>query len=386
MIVLLITILFIIFLLLIFKKSRFNIVYLISSILLSVVAFNFDPIKAYISNGNYTDLYRFYEVLDSTRLLGWEYISNHPDYKSLFIARIYVYLSSFFKSNGFLPAITCLIVYGVIFYIIYKFGQKTKCNKSTLILVSLFFLITINFRSVITNIRNPIVFCIFFFLMYIEFVEQKYKLLCWIGYILLCFMHQVALFLIGLRLLMLLYNKYSGKIINIVIILWSFLSQYAIQKVSALTSIPYFKALAMKTQFYSGDVNELRETNLIMIAVIKIILFICLLLYFNYSCNEEIKNKYKKIYEFSLVLICFNIGSYPNYHLFIRLPDLLTYFMLIFIILIFGNKQNNINYNEFKLKKKNFLYGLLVKSEIYFTIIIYFIYYFFSYQYGVLCY
>ena len=159
MIVLLITILFIIFLLLIFKKSRFNIVYLISSILLSVVAFNFDPIKAYISNGNYTDLYRFYEVLDSTRLLGWEYISNHPDYKSLFIARIYVYLSSFFRINGFLPAITCLIVYGVIFYIIYKFGQKTKCNKSTLILVSLFFLITINFRSVITNIRNPIVFC-----------------------------------------------------------------------------------------------------------------------------------------------------------------------------------------------------------------------------------
>ncbi|WP_317412693.1 hypothetical protein, partial [Clostridium baratii] len=70
MIVLLLTILFIIFLLFIFKKSRFNIVYLISSIFLSVVAFNFDPIKAYISNGNYTDLYRFYEVLDSTRLSG----------------------------------------------------------------------------------------------------------------------------------------------------------------------------------------------------------------------------------------------------------------------------------------------------------------------------
>lgn len=162
MIVLLIAMLFIIFLLLIFKKSRFNFVYIITCILLSIISFNFDPIKAYLDNGDYTDLYRFYEVLDRTRLLGWTYISNHPDYKSLFLARIYVYLLSYLKSNAFLPAITCLIVYGLIFSIIYKFSQRIKTSKNIMILTSIFFLITINFRSIITNIRNPIVFCVFF--------------------------------------------------------------------------------------------------------------------------------------------------------------------------------------------------------------------------------
>lgn len=166
-------------------------------------------------------------------------------------------------------------------------------------------------------------------------------------------MHQVVIFLILLRLLLFLYNKYSSKIINIFIILWSFLSQYVIQKLATLASLSYFSDLLGKTKLYSGSINEYREINLVMIAILKIFLFICILLYYKFNCTSKIKNQYRKIYDFSVLLICFNIGSYYNYHMFIRFPDLLTYFMLIFIIIIFGNEKSNIKFSNINFNKKD---------------------------------
>lgn len=390
MLVLLVVTVIIILLLILLKKENLNKGFFIATIMLSVVAFNFDPIKALFNNGNYTDLVRFYKVMDNCRILGWQYISNHPDYNSLFLARIYVYFSSLFNWNGIIAAITCFICYILVFSVIYKFGMKENCKKNILILVSVFFLITMNFKMTIANIRSPIVFCVFFYLIYIELIEKKHKLLCWIGYILLCFMHQVALFIIIIRIFVMLYNKYYGNFIKILLILWTLLSSEVISILYKVTSIPYFDAIMNKVKLYSNPLNQINDPNLIVITWIKNIVFIIILIYFKRNIKKEIINKYKDYYVFTILLICFDIGSFKSIEMFTRISDLITYLMIIVIMLCLGNVRANLNFNfkyinEYK-KNNVFLYSNLIKIALIGLIMLYFIYYFTGYQYNVLCY
>ena len=389
MLILLVVTIIINFLLLILKKEHLNKGFFISTVILSIVAFNFDPIKA-LNNGNYTDLIRFYDVMDKCRTLGWTYISNHPDYSSLFLARLYVYFCSLFKWNQILATMTCFICYSLVFYVIYKFGMKENCKKNILILVSIFFLITINFKVIIANIRAPIVFCVFFYLIYIELIEKKYKLLCWIGYILLCFMHQVAIFIIIIRIFVIIYNKYYGNFIKILLVSWSLLSNQAILILYKFTYIPYFSGIIDKVKLYSNPLNQIYDPNLIIITWIKNIVFIIILIYFKKNIKKEVANKYKDLYTFTILLICFDIGSFKSIEMFTRISDLITYLMLIVIILCLGNVRANLNFNIEKksgYKRENvFLYGNLIKIALVGLMMIYFIYYFAGYQYNVLCY
>lgn len=366
------------------KFIKFN--FILTSLSLSILAFNFNPIKAFLDNGNYTDLFRFYNVMDNTRSLGWNYISQHNDYSSLFVARIYVYLISLLNNNGFLAAITCFILYSVIFFVIYRFSKKINSNKNTIILVTCLFLLSINFRSGITNIRNPLVFCIFFMILYFDLIESKNKKACFITYILLCFLHQIAILLFGLRLILIFYGKKNNKLINIIILLWGIIYKYLIEFIYKLTSIEYFKALVNKANYYNS-VQEIREVPLMIIAILTIIFSMMILIYFNYRCNDIIKSKYNNIFNYFNMLVLLNIGSINNYHMFLRLGTLLIYLDMIFLMIIFGSKYSiisNVSNNYKLIRGDKFIRSMIVWGTYLFSIIN-MIYYFFSYQYRILC-
>ncbi len=86
------------------------------------------------------------------------------------------------------------------------------------------------------------------------------------------------------------------------------------------------------------------------------------------------------------IILLFSIGSFNNYHLFVRLPVLLTYCGLIFIIVNFSNKENNTKLMSSIVAKKQYNYRtLFVKVTLYAVCIVNVIYYFFSYQYRIIC-
>ena len=380
MIILGFTFIIAIYLILIIKKKYLNFIYITITLLLAIIAFHLDPVKAYYSEGNYLDLLRFYNVLDNTRIGGYGYLLQHSDYSKLFIIRWYVYIMSLFKSNGVLPAFTSILEYGLIFYIINSFAKKNESSKLTIALSTSFFLLTIDFVNNISNIRTPLVFCIYFLCIYKEFIEHKKSKNFWIIYILLCFIHQIAILLLLFRVIVIFYNKYTSKIINVSLLLWSLIYNAFIPLVSKVSSNLYIAQLTSKLNYYD-NVSEHKEILLILLSYTKIILSITILIYFTQKLKPIIKKEYHDFYIlFKIITLC-SIGSFFQYHMFLRLPILLTYFLIIFIQINFGNTSN------LKLEKNMTIrLNHILQRNIYCLLIIlicgiYVVYYFMGYNY-----
>lgn len=362
------------------KKKYLKFVYIALTTMLAIIAFNFDPIKAYYLKGNYTDLFRFYDVLDNIRILGYDYLLSHSDYSMLFISRWYVYILSFFENNGIFVAITCLLEYGIIFYVINKFSKINNSSKLGIILSAIFFIFSIDFCMNISNVRAPLVFCIYFLSIYKEFIENKKNKLFWFIYVLLCFLHQLAIILLFFRIIILFYNKYTEKFINICLIFWSIPYSSILSLLSTITSNQYIYQMTGKLNYYN-NITVNREIALILISCIKIVLSLIMLRYFRKKIKAKLKNEYNDFYSIGKMLTYFSLGSFLQYDMFLRLPNLLTYFLIIWIQINLGNVENLKIEENINIRRQH-----IFSRYIYFLLIILFslfciIYYFGGYSY-----
>lgn len=74
----------------------------IVTLLLSTLAFLFNPIKAY-QNGDYTDLYRFYQTLDAIKGLPFNNnVSIFAEYNNMPVMKVLVYLISRTRNKWFI--------------------------------------------------------------------------------------------------------------------------------------------------------------------------------------------------------------------------------------------------------------------------------------------
>ncbi|PGT89046.1 EpsG family protein [Bacillus sp. AFS040349] len=310
----------------IFPREKLNYYFLLISFILAIIGF-------FVVPNNTMDLYKHYQVLEAIRISGIEVVSNHNYYDSLPIFRIYFYLISFLQYNGFLPAITVFITYALTFKTIYKLGIRYNVSKLGMLLAMLFFVGTFNYLGLLSGIRNMLAFSVFAYFLYIDLVEKKNSLFCWLIYILLCFFHSSTVVLVLFRLLLYLYNKFTGKIINIVLIAWSFGSFMIINMLDSLTDIKLFKLLIMQIEGYST-----LDYYPIIPAISKYLILITIMITFLYfmNVNKSIK-ELKGITRFSALIIAFTIGSITNYHIFVRFVNFLIFLSPIYIMLISKN-------------------------------------------------
>lgn len=363
MIILGLTYIIALFFMLIFKKKYLKFVYIGLIGMLAIIAFNFDPIKAYYIKGNYTDLVRFYDALNHTRIYGYNYLINHSDYSSLFIARWYVYILSFFEKNGIFAVVTCLLEYGLILYTINNFSKKNNSSKLSVVLSTLFFLLTIDYVMNVANVRTPLVFSIYFFCIYKEFIEYKRSKLFLLVYVLLCFLHPIAIVLLMFRIIIIFYNKYTSKVINIILLSWSLIYNFLLPLLAKISTSQYISQLSAKLNYYDNSKENI-EVILILFSIIKIILCYLMLKYFIKKIRFDVVNKYKSFYNLANILTFFTLGSYFQYHMFLRLPVLLTFFLSIFIQFDFGNVKNLKYEEEYDVRQfhilKRYIYCLLI--------------------------
>lgn len=380
MIVLGFTLIFSVFLMVIYKKKHFKFIYIAILLMLTLIAFYFNPIKAYHIKGNYTDLFRFFNVLDNTRFLGYDYLLNHSDYSSLFIARWYVYILSLFEDNRIFTGVTCLLEYGLIFYTINNFSKKNHSSKLSIILCVMFFLLTIDFLMNITNVRTPLVFSIYFFCIYREFIEARKNKFYILIYFLLCFLHPIAMVLLIFRVVVIFYNKHTEKLINTILLTWSIGYYAIIPGLSILINNPYINQVSTKLNYYE-NINENIEILLILSTFIKIILCYIMVRYFRKEIKVELVYNYKKFYNLAQMFIFFTLGSYFQYHMFLRFSTLLTYFIIIFIQINLGNVKYLKGDTSYIGKKSHVLYRYILFILIILSCAWFSIYFFFGYSY-----
>ena len=205
---------------------------------LSILAYNYDPIYAYEKLGFYSDLYRIFNDVDMFRYMGNEYIG----YMTAPLSRIYISFFAIFDNNSWLPFTTCIIYYGLYLFFIYKLGRDNRI-KNRYILVVIFFVVAItNYSVIIGNIRYPIATVIYIVCLYYDLVKDK-KIYC-LGYVISILIHPGIFIYLLIRCLVKEKLKKSIAIAVVLIILLNFTEE--ILSVLAIFSPVFFGDILSK--------------------------------------------------------------------------------------------------------------------------------------------
>ena len=107
------------------------------------------------------------------------------------------------------------------------------------------------------------------------------------------------------------------------------------------------------------------------------IIQICVLGYFLLITRKFIneKSSLKDIYNVSIIYLLFAIGSFWNYHLFVRMSNFLIYFIVYWNMICYKIKRKDTNQKTMIMMYDMFFY-ILILSKL--------LYYFSSYQYNIL--
>ena len=133
------------------KKSKIWIIF--SCILLSVLAAFFNPIKAWMEDGNYTDLYRFYYEIEQIRNNNFSFdINLKTDYETIPIIKALVFVCAKLNWPFLLPSLSCLIVYAGFAKVLDMQKKDYNIKEKLINTAYCFFLILINYLNMIYHI------------------------------------------------------------------------------------------------------------------------------------------------------------------------------------------------------------------------------------------
>lgn len=352
-------------------KHKYLFIFLIT-LLLSVLALFYDPITAF-NKGNYTDLYRFYQTLDSIK--GLPFNNNvviFQEYNNIPVMKILLFLISRIGVNTLLPFISCFIFYGLFGIFLIKVCEKYNVSSRVLGLSFLIFICLFNFKMVISNIRCPIGSAIFMLTLYYDLLKNKKSKFYFLGYLVCCGIHPIFILFTVLRMLLMLSNRFTDKIFYLCIFIYNFFINYLLDFIGKFTGIELFEYLSMKIDFYmnSWDINS-NEPLILFSGILQIIV----LIYFMYIVKNKIKKKSaeENIYKVSIAFTLFTISSYWNFVIFQRCTWLLLFFLVYWYVYL----------KSLNLTKKNST--ILVYDIVMLLLVIFYMTsYFLTYQYGVL--
>lgn len=348
-----------------FNRKNLKYYFMIISLVFAILAFIYVP-------NNRMDLYRHYNMLEMCRQYGFDYIINSNDYKNLPIAAIYMYVISMFKLNGFLPFITAYIVYKLSLNLVYYSGIRYNISRKSMLLTAYFFIGTSNYMGIISGIRNPLAITIFIYLLYWEIIERRYVKFCWIGYILVCFVHLSVFILLFFRILLLVYNRYSKFLIKILIFGWSLFLPSILKIANYFNNIPIVNYIISKVNSYDiREANAVADVKVYTI-VYSTLLITCIFIAFTYYKKYRKSEKNKQIVKYFNMFIIFSlfvIGSISQYHLFVRMNRALA--LMSIPILNYINGDNvKIGY-KWDLSIEKIMYMIIIIETILFVMFLF---------------
>lgn len=352
-------------------RRKYFYVFLIT-LLLSVLASLYNPITAY-ENGNYTDLYRFYQTINSIK--GYPFNNDvliFQEYNNIIVMKVLLFVISRIGINALLPFISSFVFYGVSGIFIIKICEKYNVSSKIMGLSFFLFICLFNYKMVISNIRCPVGEAIFVLTLYYDFLKEKKSKLYLLGYLICCGIHPIFILFIILRLMLLIKNKVIEKIYYAIILLYSLFINVFFELIAKLTNIELFGYIYMKMNYYTNLWNgKTNELLIILTGILQIGVLIYLLFILRNILDK--KSSEFKFYKLSIIYTILSISSYGNFVIFQRCTWLLIFFIIYWYVYIKSLKSKN---NRFKVA----IYDIVILFLIAFSLISYF----FTYQYNVL--
>lgn len=358
------------------KSFRFY--FVLFTLILSAAAFLFDPIKAWYSNGHYTDLVRFYQDIKVFRSYGFNADKTyfHTGYDNVPIVKVLVYFVSLIGIDGVLPLVTSFIAYGIVGKVLSSMTVKDQSVTNQMLSYCFYiFVILTNYKVVITNIRMPIGMTLFFLLTYLDFVQHRKNKLILIGYFCLCLIHFAFIPFVIIRLVTPRISAKNPILIVSIVFLFGLIISMGPEILNRIGG-SYFTNILYKIDFYTkSSKSEYFEILIAVLGFVKIITLMAILMFIN-RYQHKIITEYRNMFTLSMLFVVMCLGSFWNYYLFMRMTNYLVY--LITFWSIFVLRKSNSHNNDLCKRTPTELILL-------FAVVSHFFYYFLSYQYRVLC-
>lgn len=313
----------------IYPKYRLHTL-IISVFCLAYFAFNFIP-------GEGNDLSWHYLMLDKIRNLNWSIVEKIESFSASPILLIYFYLISKLGNNGYLPAITIAIIYGVMFFILYRSSLKKNVQQGSIDYIAkngfptalVYIMCTMHYIYLISGIKNNLAFSIFVLGVYLELVEQKSKLLCWGLMITSVFIHPSLVLIVFARLMITLYNKYSSIFYIIICMSFPFIATLFQNILQQFALVPLVGVIIDKIGVYILEASEM-QPHMMFICFLRLFLALIILIWDkNKNESNGLSIKYMKlVYTIFFITVSFS----TRYIMFYRMNEILCMLLIPIIV------------------------------------------------------
>lgn len=289
---------------------------IVITVLFAVLAYNMTPYDT-------DDLIRYYHEInymrsDGLKELDRAFKDDVYEFNTYRVCAYYFYFISRFPNNNWLPAMTVFIVYGLMFLVIYKASRHFKVDKLNTFFGIMFFISTYWYYDVASGVRNGLAFAIAFACAYYHLVERKNIILCYVGYLLACFMHSAGFMPVFLVLLVEITLNTSGKFFNFLLLFGVAGGGAVIQFLAKKTDNSFIQSVAGEAG--SHELADSLETGTMFLVNLSALIFITVLLIYvsYYLLHSDYTSQLKRIFKYFSINIYFMIGSLLSGLIFVR--------------------------------------------------------------------
>ena len=272
------------------EKYNYKKVLFVYILALAIMAFYHVPDET-------ADIYRIYNWMGSDfKYLNFAGILERYSDSSTFLATLYYWLFSKTGEFRLLPATTVAIVYSCIFYIIAKTADIYDIKRKYIVISLIFIMSTDSFMSAASGIRSMLACSLVGFCFFRECVEKKFRLFHILLYLIAALVHNFAVIIIIIRLLIPLFNKNKRLLkkmlyLGIVIIFGIGISQNA----SGLIEDVFNKA-----DSYINDGKYVYLWGYVTAALIAFIIFISMI-----RKNNKVSVNLKELSQIKIITLVF---------------------------------------------------------------------------------
>lgn len=357
--------LYIIYILVFFIKIKSNFYWKIINFTIPIPIIFFDPIETYIIKGYYVDTVRIFNEINLFRENGW---TGTDVYDNFILSKVYIYIFSYLDKdyNFLLPVINTFIIYFLVFFVLRKIAEYVDVNDNILKCSILYATLMASYFNITTNIRYPLAIAVLLICIFYDLIKQKYRMTCFIVYLVTLMLHPGTIIIFIVRLLVILPKMISAVIFFMIL----FLGGDTIISLLSLLPMDVILGMIAKLDAYS-DVNaEQNVTIYLLVTTLSINISIILLsILLNKYLKKDIYLKYRDFIRFMIFL---SIGGILTIFsgisgFLLRFEELSRYLVCIYIFLFS-------RYEFFCLRLRQYKVLILIVKSIYIYILIYFMY------------
>lgn len=291
------------------------------------------------------DTIRFSNLLDTMRILnasglfnGLQWGMSESVYSSQPVVVAYIWIFSFFKSNGVFFYVTIVLFVMILALLVVKSLEKAKITNNMVGIITLFIvLMAFNLFFEVEGVRNFLAFDIFATAFFIDVntTNKKYKFWCWISYLISYAFHPAVIPFILFRILLLFKKRWITFLTKVGALVYTFFIPVILL---VLNSISFISPLIVRADnyFYGQSNYDAHATNkeIIFTTFILIYLIMELVLFYLTNMSKKSNRIYLQMY---IIVLLFTIGSFLNMQVYLRSIILLLFMSIPIKVELFSN-------------------------------------------------